>query len=49
MTEKALKFGNTVVNKKDFHASKRALVLNLVDTKKIVVSEKFKHNGNGSK
>ena len=48
MTEKALKFGNIVVNKKDFHASKRAIVLNLVDTSKIVVSDKFKHNDNGS-
>ena len=48
MTEKALKFGNIVVNKKDFHASKRAIVLNLVDTNKIVVSDKFKHNDNGS-
>ena len=38
-----------MVNKKEFHASKQAVVLNLVNTNKIVVSEKFKHSDDGSK
>ena len=49
MSEKTLKFGDIVVNKKEFHASKQELSLNLVDTDKIAVSEKFKHSDNGSK
>ena len=32
MSEKTLKFGNVIVNKKEFHTSKQAVVLNLVDT-----------------
>ena len=32
-------FGDIVVNKKEFHASKQAIALNLVNTNKIVVSE----------
>ena len=43
MSEQTLKFGDTVVNKKDFHASKQAIVLNLVDINKIVISDKFNH------
>ena len=35
-----------MVNKKEFHASKQAIGLNLVNTKKIVVSDKFKHSDN---
>ena len=35
--------------KKEFHASKQAIALNLVDTNKIVVSDKFKHSDDGSK
>ena len=46
MSEKTVKF---VVNKKEFHASKQAIDLNLVDTDKIVVSDKFKYSDNGSK
>ena len=38
-----------MVNKKEFHASKQAIALNLVDTNKIVVSDKFKHGEDGSK
>ena len=47
-SEQTLKFGDIVVNKKEFHASKQAIALNLVDTDKIVVSEKFKQSDNGS-
>ena len=44
MGEKTLKFNNIKVNKKDFHKSKQAIDLDLVDTGKIVVSERFKHS-----
>ena len=44
MSEETSKFGDTVVNKKEFHASKQAIALNLVNTNKIVVSDKFKHS-----
>ena len=43
MSEKTLKSGNVIVDKKEFHASKQAIPLNLVDTDKIL-SDKFKHN-----
>ena len=36
MCEQTLKFGDIVVNKKEFHASKQAIALNLVDTNKIL-------------
>ena len=49
MSEQTLKFGDIAVNKKEFHASKQAIALNLVDTNKIVVSDKFKHKDNGFK
>ena len=49
MSEQALKFDNIVINKKEFHASKQAIALDLVDTNKIVISEKFKYNADGSK
>ena len=49
MSEQTLKFGDIVVNKKEFHASKQAIALNLVNTNKIVVSNKFKHSDDGSK
>ena len=42
MSEQTLKFGDIVVNKREFHASKQAIVLNLVDTNKIVASDKFR-------
>ena len=41
MSEKTLKFKNIKVNKKKFHKSKQAIVLDSVDTIKIVVSDKF--------
>ena len=49
MSEQTLKFGDKVVNKRELHASKQAIALNLVDTNKIVIFEKFKHSDNGSK
>ena len=49
MSEKTLKFGDIIVNKKGFHASKQAIAINLVDTDKIVISEKFRHGDYGSK
>ena len=33
MSEQALRFANGVVNQKEFHASKQAMSLNLLDTK----------------
>ena len=41
MSEQKIKFGENVVNKKDFYASKKAISLDLVNSRKIVVSEKF--------
>ena len=47
MSEQTLRFGDIVVNKKEFHASKQAIALNLVNKKKIVTSGKFKHSDDG--
>ena len=49
MSEQTLKFGDIVVNKKKFHASKQAIALNLVDINKIVISDKCKHRDKGLK
>ena len=49
MSEHILKFGDIVVNKKEFHVSNQAIALNLVDADKIVVSEKVIYSNNGSK
>ena len=49
MDEKTLKFNNIIVNKKEFHKSKQAIELDLVDTDKIVVSDKFIHSKEGFK
>ena len=49
MSEQSLKFGDIVVNKKEFYASKQAIALILVNTNKIVVSDKFKHSDDGFK
>ena len=38
-----------MVNEKEFHISKQEIALNLLNTNKIVVSDKFKHNDDGSK
>ena len=40
--EKTLKFNNIKVNKKEFHKSKQVIELDLVDTGKIVASDRFK-------
>ena len=49
MGEKTLKFNNIRVNKKEFHKSKQAIELDLVDTSKIVVSNRFRRNEEGFK
>ena len=49
MGEKTLKFNNIKVNKQKFHKSKKAINLDLVDTGKIVVSDKFRHSEEGFK
>ena len=46
MSEKILKFNNIRFNKKEFHKSKQPIDLMSVQ---IVVSDKFKHNNEGSK
>ena len=38
MSEQTLKFGDIVVNKKEFHASKQAIALNLVKNRKILIN-----------
>ena len=49
MNEKALKFNNIKINKKEFHKSKQAIDLDTVTLDKIVVSDKFKHSEEGYK
>ena len=49
MSEQTLKFGDIVANKREFHASKQAIALTLVNTNKILVSDKFKHSDDGFK
>ena len=49
MSEQTLKIGDIVVNKREFHASKQEIVLNLVKTNKIIVSDNIKHSDNGFK
>ena len=49
MIEKALKFDNISVNKKEFHKSKQPINLDLVNVDQIVVSDKFKHSEGGFK
>ena len=49
MNEKTLKFDNIEINKKEFRKSKQATDLNLVDTNKTVISDKFKHSDDGCK
>ena len=49
MIEQTLKFGDIVVNKNEFHASKQVIALNLVNTSKTVVSDKFEHSDDGFK
>ena len=49
MSEQKLKCGDIIVNKKEFHASKHEVALNLVNNNKIVISDEFKHSNDGSK
>ena len=49
MDEKTLTFNNIKVNKKEFHRAKKAIDLDLVDTGKLLVSDRFKHSEEGSK
>ena len=49
MGEKTLKFNNIKFNKKEFHRSKQAIEIDLVDSSKIIVSDKFKHSEDGFK
>ena len=49
MSKKILKFDDVEVNKKELHVSKQAVDLNLVDIKKVVVSDKFEHSDKGLK
>ena len=44
ISEKALKFDNVVVNKKEFNKSKQTIDLDLVNVDQIVISDKFKHS-----
>ena len=49
ISEQTLKFGDIVVNKREFHASKEVIALSLVNTNKIVLFNKFKDGDDGSK
>ena len=49
MSKQTLKFDHIVVNKNDFHVSKQAIALDLVESCRKLVSDKFKHNENGFK
>ena len=44
MIEKALKFNNIRLNKKEFHKSKELIDLLSVNVDQIIVSNKFEHN-----
>ena len=43
-SEQTSKFGNIVVNKKEFNDSKQAIAINLVNTNKVFTSDKLKHS-----
>ena len=49
LSGKTLKFDNIEVNKKWFHASKQVIGLNLQDTNKMLISDKFEHSDKGFK
>ena len=49
MSKKTLKFDNVEVNKKEFHASKQSIALNLVNVNQILICDKFKHSDSGIK
>ena len=48
-TEKTLKFDNIRINKKEFHKSKQPIDLKSVNLNQIVLSDRFKHSGEGFK
>ena len=47
MSEKTLKFDSIRVNKKEFHKSKKPIILDLINVDQIVVSDKFKDSDDG--
>ena len=47
MSKETLKFHNIILNKKEFHKSKKPIDLFSVGVDEIVVSYKFKHNNKG--
>ena len=49
MKGKTLKFDNIEGSKKEYHASKQVIDLNLVDINKKLISDKFKHSDKGFK
>ena len=49
ISEKALKFENTRLNKKEFHKSKQRINLDLVNVDQVVIPDKFKHSDDGFK
>ena len=49
MSEKALKFNNIRLNKREFHKSKEPINLMSIIVDQIVLSDKFKHNNEGFK
>ena len=49
MSERALKFDNISVNKKEFCKSKQPIDLNLINADQIVVTDKFKYSDDGFK
>ena len=49
MSEKALKFDNIMVNKKESHKFKQPINLDLVNVDQIVTSDKSKHSDDGFK
>ena len=49
MSEKALKFHNNRLNKKEFHKPKQPINLDSVNVDKMVVSDKFRHSDAGFK
>ena len=49
MNKQTLKFNDTVVGKKDFYASKKAISLNSVTIKSIAVFYRVKHSDDSHK
>ena len=49
MSEQTSKFCGILISKSEFNSSKQAIALNLVNTNKIVTSDKFKYRNDGSK